>query len=215
MIPSYRLHKRLYASAVVGLVVAAFWSVFGDRLVGPLIGWNCAVLSYLALIGFRFAETDVDGIRRRAAIEDEGAMALLGLSIAAALASLGAIVMLLVGGKTGDSALKGVDMALAVATIFLSWAFVQAIFAIHYAHEYYAPAPNGEIAGGLEFPGGQNPDYLDFLYFSAVIGATAQTADVGMSSRRFRRLGLAHGTLAFVFNTTILALLVNIGASLL
>ena len=93
----------------------------------------------------------------------------------------------------------------------LSWAFVHVIFALHYAHEYYGERGTGQ--DGLIFPGNQKPDYFDFAYFSFIIGMTAQTADVSIASRAIRRTATAHGIVSFLFNVTLLALMVNIAAS--
>jgi uncharacterized membrane protein len=87
------------------------------------------------------------------------------------------------------------------------------MFAIHYAHDYYAAACHGRAAG-LRFPEEEAPDYGDFFYFSAVIGTSGQTADVSFVTKPLRRIGTAHCILAYLFNTTVLALLINIGASL-
>ena len=103
---------------------------------------------------------------------------------------------------------------LAGVTIFLSWCFVHTTFALHYAHEFYMDRGREGVAC-LEFPGGGHPDYLDFLYFSFVIGTTSQTADVSIASRSLRRLALLHGIIAFLFNTTLVALSVNIAAGLI
>jgi uncharacterized membrane protein len=88
------------------------------------------------------------------------------------------------------------------------------MFALHYAHDYYASEVRGEH-GGLQFPGGHAPDYADFLYFACIIGTSAQTADVSLTSRRMRRTGMVHCVLAFFFNTTLLALTINIASGLL
>jgi uncharacterized membrane protein len=96
-------------------------------------------------------------------------------------------------------------------TIALSWAFIHTIFALHYAHEFYAQTRGG----GLAFPGEGEPDYWDFLYFSLVIGMTSQVSDVAVTAKPMRRIVAAHGVVSFVFNTTLLALAVNIAASAL
>jgi uncharacterized membrane protein len=89
-------------------------------------------------------------------------------------------------------------------------------FAFRYAHEYYEAAPgSSKVDGGLEFPGEDQPDYLDFMYFSLVLGMTFQVSDVQITSRKLRRLATVHGLLSFLFNTIILALTVNIAAGLL
>ena len=91
----------------------------------------------------------------------------------------------------------------------------QFVFALHYAHEYYRPEdPASDARGGLEFPGCPKPDYWDFLYFATSIGATSQTSDVAIRSRALRRLVMLHAVVSFVFNTMILALTVNLAASL-
>jgi len=89
------------------------------------------------------------------------------------------------------------------------------VFALRYAHEYNDRLPDGCIQGGLLFPGQSAPDYLDFLYFSAVIDVTFQVSDVQIEGRRLRRLALLHGLLSFLFNTVIVALTANIAAGLL
>jgi uncharacterized membrane protein len=97
-------------------------------------------------------------------------------------------------------------------TIALSWAVVHTAFALHYAHDYY----RGVKPGGLQFPSGDphdHADYWDFVYFSFVIGMTAQVSDVGITDKIIRRTATAHGIISFVFNTALLALMVNIAAS--
>ncbi len=109
--------------------------------------------------------------------------------------------------------IKAGHVALAGVTVLFSWAFIQVMFALHYAHDYYAAACHGRLAG-LQFPGDEHPDYGDFFHFAAIIGTSGQTADVSFSSKPMRRIGTVHCILAYLFNTTVLALLINIGASL-
>src|SRR5262249_57654469 len=106
-------------------------------------------------------------IRRNAARHDEGRVGILVLTVAAALASLGAILAELGSGQGPRSAQQ---LALAAATIVLSWGFIHTIFALHYAHDYYGE--HGAGRGGLVFPGEQAPDYWDFVYFSFLIALT-------------------------------------------
>ena len=89
---------------------------------------------------------------------------------------------------------------------------------MHYAHAYYSDEdedPNTSGVGGLEFPNEKEPDFLDFAYFSFVIGMTCQVSDVQISSPGIRRLALVHGLLSFLFNTVILALTVNLASGML
>ena len=89
--------------------------------------------------------------------------------------------------------------------------------AFHYAHLYYQrdlEATGGRMdAGGLEFPGTEEPVVSDFLYFSFVIGMTAQVSDVGITDKTIRRTATVHGIISFVYNTALVALMVNIAAS--
>ncbi len=103
------------------------------------------------------------------------------------------------------------ELTIAIATIALSWAAVHTTFALHYAHDYYRHPP-----GGLQFPSGDkedHADYWDFVYFSFVIGMTAQVSDVGITDKTIRRTATAHGIVSFIYNTALLALTVNIAAS--
>ena len=175
-----------------------------------LVGWDIYVGLYLALVAHVMTECDVHRIRQRAAREDEGQLTILVLTVTAALASLGAIVAEL--GSSAGTPRRPSHLALAALTILLSWAFIHTIFALHYAHEFYDETDGG----GLAFPGGdREPDYWDFVYFSFVIGMTSQVSDVGITSRRVRRTVSAHGVVAFAFNAALLALSVNIAASVI
>jgi uncharacterized membrane protein len=206
-----RARPRLVIAVLLG-IAATIAAPAGDRLVGRMIvGWDAGVVLYLVLAFLMFARADVAQIRRHAAREDEGKLAILVLTATAALASLGAITFELVAaGKAGrDPA----HLGLALVTIALSWTFTHVIFALHYAHEFYAR--DRHKGGGLAFPGEGEPDYWDFLYFSLVIGMTSQVSDVAVTAKSIRRTVSAHGVVAFVFNATLLALAVNIAASAL
>ncbi|MBV9261785.1 MAG: DUF1345 domain-containing protein [Pseudolabrys sp.] len=206
------MHGRLLIAFLVGLAILALLLALPDirwRMPTKLLtSWDAFALLYLVLVHIVVgSKRGVDHIRTRAAEEDQGAIALLILSCAAALAALGAIVAEL-GGLEKET-LPDVHVALAILTIFLSWAFVHTIFALHYAHEYYGQGRDRE-RGGLKFPGDRPPDYWDFLYFSLVIAMTSQVSDVQITSRSVRRIALMHGALSFFFNLGILALSINL-----
>ncbi|MGA8613761.1 MAG: DUF1345 domain-containing protein [Xanthobacteraceae bacterium] len=173
-----------------------------------LVGWDCGLALYLALICRLMAHESIARIRERAAVEDEGAIALLVLTTAAALASLAAVVA-----ELGQSP-SSYQVAMGIGTILLSWAFMHTIFALHYAHEFYGEGGDHRI-GGLIFPGNEDPDYWDFLYYSLVVAMTAQVSDVQITSKVIRRLTAAHGVISFFFNVTVLALTVNIVSTLM
>jgi uncharacterized membrane protein len=209
-----RARARLFVCAGIGVATsAALAAVTTWRpATRVLVAWDVSVGLYLILALVAMVRADVHRIRARAAEEDEGATAILIGTVIAAMASLAAIVAEL-GSASGEGG-KGLHAGqlVAAATIFLSWGFIHTIFALHYAHEFYGP----ESEGGLTFPGGDaEPDYWDFMYFSFVIGMTCQVSDVGVTTRLVRRTVTAHAVVAFVFNTALLALSINLAASAL
>jgi uncharacterized membrane protein len=99
-----------------------------------------------------------------------------------------------------------------MTAVIISWWLVHTVFTMRYAHLYYTTDEGKKTPlGGLEFPGNdKEPDYLDFVYFSFVVGMTFQVSDVEISSKQIRRLAWAHGLIAFAFNTAIVALSINV-----
>ncbi len=137
-------------------------------------------------------------------------MVLFLLLLLATLASVVAITVMMqrVGALSGWP--HALHLVLSMVALAGSWCFIHAVFAFHYAHRYYQQAKRQQPGGpGLEFPGGQDPDYFDFLYYAYVVGMTSQVSDVQVSSRDMRRLTLLHGVLSFGFNMFILALSIN------
>lgn len=200
-------HVRLFIAVACGLIVMFVLPGGWGWSARSLTGFDAGIGLYLCLVYILMAQSDIINIRRRAAIQDEGDLAVLTLAVAAALTSLGAIIAQLSAGHQ-----KGAHLVLAISTIVLSWVFTHTIFALHYAHEFYG---SGEKESGLKFPDEDEPDYWDFIYFSLVIGMTSQVSDVAVSSRLIRRIVTIHGVIAFFFNATLLALTVNIAASAL
>lgn len=211
-----QVRPRLFLSTALGLTMMALLphSVAQSLTARMLIAWNIGVWAYVALVAVMVARSSSEKMRYRAKIEDEGQLVILGLVIAAAVASLAAIVAELAQVKELGHLAKLARIGLAVGTILSSWVFTHLMFALHYAHDYYLTLGK-DPAGGLSFPGPEAPDYGDFIYFAFVIGTSGQTADVAFTSSAMRRIGLIHCVLAFLFNTTLLALTINIAASLL
>ena len=198
---------RLFSSVVLGIV--AFFLLPGSlRLVTRLlIGWDIFATFYLVLAYIMMFRCGIAHIRRRAVLQDDGRFLILLVTALGAFASIAAIVF-----ELGASHRGVPELTLATVTIALSWAAVHTIFALHYAHDYY----RGAKPGGLQFPSGDehdHADYWDFVYFSFVIGMTAQVSDVGITDKTIRRTATAHGIISFVFNTALVALMVNIAAS--
>lgn len=210
-------HPRLVLALIVGLL--AWWAlparVATHAATRALVGWNLGTTLYVLLTATMMWRSTHALMRRRALQHDEGAVAVLVLAVLATVGSLAAIAAELVVARDLHGSERIAHVGLAVFTVAASWAFVQTMFALHYAHEYYAGLARGEGAG-LDFPGRDaRPGYGDFFYVSAVIGTSGQTADVGFAGKGLRRIGTMHCILAYLFNTTVLALLINIAAGLL
>jgi uncharacterized membrane protein len=197
----------LFVAAIVGLGATAVLPTAWQTTTRLLIGWDLGISLYLAAAAALMAGAEVEHIRRRSAMLDEGRITILVLTVAAALASLAAIALELAAGRASTP--DFVRFGLAGLTIALSWCFVHTMFALHYAHEFYA---EDRGAGGLEFPGTDAPDYWDFVYFALVIGMTSQVSDVAVTSKAIRNTVTAHALVAFVFNIALLSLTVNIAA---
>ena len=164
---------------------------------------------FLVALAELMSNSDIAEIRRHAARQDVGQFVVLTLSAVAALASVAAIYAEV--SKGGEGAIATWRLALGVVAIVLSWFFVQAMFAVHYAHEYYGPA-RGD-SGGLVFPTrSEEPDYCGFRLFLAGGRMSAQVSDVAVTGRRVRRTVTVHAIVAFWFNVAVLALLINIAA---
>ena len=200
---------RTFLAVAIGVVA---FVVLPDslRLVTRLlIAWDVFAASYLVLVFAMMARCDHSNIRRNAVLQDDGSIIILLVAALGAFASIAAIVF-----ELGASKHAPPELALAIGTITLSWAAVHTTFALHYAHEFY----RADKPGGLAFPSGDDAeaaeaDYWDFVYFAFVIGMTAQTSDVGITDKSIRRIAIAHGIVSFVFNTALVALMVNIAAS--
>lgn len=206
---------RLFVCIVLGVLTVLLVpsSLAMHSITRLIIGWNLGACLYLALVARMMFWSTHERMRKRALLHDEGRLIVLALVVTAAIMSLGAIVAELAVAKDMHGSLRYAHIALAGLTVLSSWAFTQVMFALHYAHDYYLAELRGAV-GGLDFPGGHAPDYGDFLYFACVIGTSGQTADVSFTSRTMRRTGLVHCVLAFFFNTTLVALTINIASGL-
>jgi uncharacterized membrane protein len=198
---------RTFIAIVLGIVGYLLLPASLRPVTRMLIGWDVFAAVYIVLVYVMMWQSEHRGIRRRAVLQDDGRFLILLVTALGAFASIAAIVFEL-GAKD-----RGVmQLGLATLTIALSWAVVHTAFALHYAHDYY----RGARPGGLQFPSGDkqdHADYWDFVYFSFVIGMTAQVSDVGITDKTIRRTATVHGIISFVYNTALVALMVNIAAS--
>lgn len=206
-------HWRFYASALIGVLL---WLAMGRlapslRLVAAGDGFFVA---YLLLVAWLVVECpDPEHLRRRAGSEDEGITVILVITLIAIVVSIYSIFAIL-----DEPSADAVHLVLALVGVPLGWLSLHTVMAYHYAHLYYGQT-EGEggkqsDVGGLVFPGDLPPAALDFLYYSFVVGMTAQVSDVQVATVGMRRVTLVHGVASFFFNAVILALAVNVAAGL-
>ena len=213
---SVSIRPRVYFAAAVGLALLWFLPKAMPLPLRETTAWCLGALTYLAFAFRLMRKCGSDRIKLRAGIQDDSGVLILAIILLAIFSSLSAIFGLLIAAKHASQDVKVLYLGLAAATIFISWMVMQVAFAIHYAHEYYRPhhaLPAG--VNGLDFPHDQHPDYWDFLYFSTSFGAASQTADVSIISKQLRRLTTLHAIISFFFNVTVVALMINLAASLI
>lgn len=199
---------RLSIAAIAGLTT---FFLLPDTLLPARLAltWSVAGALYLLLsycMMYFSADEDILTLSKK---EDDGAAVILLIIMFGALASLISIVLILADVKSLPPASTIKYIALVLVTYTVSWLFVHTAFALHYAHVYYQEyAKNSEAP--LLFASKPKPTYVDFLYFSIVIGMTCQTADVNIASSRIRFLVMIQGMTAFVFNASLLGLAINL-----
>jgi uncharacterized membrane protein len=211
-------HSRLFIALGVSLIVFVLTLGHLDLAVQAIAVWNVFAWTVIVLAWSRILSASAKTSVQTARLQDSARFAIFLFVVFAAVASLASVAILIGGAKgLGRKALTE-HLLLAGTTVVSSWFLIHTVFAMHYAHGYYHDEDEGpgfSSAGGLEFPNEKEPDFLDFAYFSFVIGMTCQVSDVQVSSRGMRRLALVHGLLSFVFNTVILALSINLASGLL
>lgn len=201
-----RLAPKRYLMFIMLLVagVAAGIALRGWQQ-GVMIGFDVASTAFLASCLALFDDTPAK-MRADAKANDANRVLLLVLSLIISI-----VILVAVGLQLADrDRLGAFEITLVIATLVLVWTFANAVYTLHYAHLYYGGDDAESKDGGLYFPGGGKPDYGDFCYFAFTIGVALQTADVNITSRRFRRVVTAHCIAAFFFNLGVLALSVSV-----
>jgi uncharacterized membrane protein len=205
-------HYRLYLSLLIG--VGTFFAIRHVQSVPAvaLITWIAIAMSIIILDWIVILSAHPRDIRKVASLEDSSRLTIFLFVLVASLASLIAMYLLLKSTKGESEETVTGYIFLAMTAVVVSWWLVHTVFTMRYAHLFYTVTDGRKTpTGGLEFPGDdKEPDYLDFVYFSFVIGMTFQVSDVEISSKQIRRLAWAHGLIAFAFNTAIVALSINV-----
>jgi uncharacterized membrane protein len=208
------IRPRLHFSAAAGLAALAFLPGGWPGGVREAVAWDLSAAIYLILAFHVMLTCKGEVLRARAARQDDSRVVILVIILLAITASFVAIAGLLAAAK--ESPNRALNLGLAAVTIVLSWTVTQVVFTLHYAHEYYRPTGGRQaVAEGLDFRGDRDPDYWDFFYFATSFGAASQTSDVSILTKPLRRLATLHAITSFFFNTAVLALTINLAASLI
>ncbi|MET3665988.1 DUF1345 domain-containing protein [Caulobacter sp. 1776] len=213
MVDRAAFHWRLAAGLATGIAAWTAAKYFGaPRGAHLLLGWDCGAIVYLLTTWSLFLKADEAEVRSRAAREDEGVPVLLLIVLAAIVASLGAVVDAMIAARSAPGAARTFIATCAAATLVLSWLVLQSVFVLHYAHRHFG---DGKGKPGIQFPGEPPSSYMDFAYLAFSVGATFQVSDNSILTAKLRKLVTAHAAVAYFYNTAILALGINIIASLI
>jgi uncharacterized membrane protein len=211
---SVAIQPRLYSSVLAGVVALILLPRDWPAGFRAAVAWDVSAGIYLMLAFHLMLTCKGEALRVRAARQDDSRMVILVIILLAITAGVVTIAGLLAAAK--DAPHKALNLGLAAATIVLSWTVTQVVFTLHYAHEYYRPSDGRQAhVEGLDFRGDRNPDYWDFFYFATSFGAASQTSDVTILTKPLRRLATLHAIISFFFNTAVLALTINLAASLI
>lgn len=200
-------HQRLLIALGTGLIAFTAVPDTPDWSVRLTFAWVVFALTVLTLTWVTIISDHPRDLPRISRLQDSSRLLILAFVVAAAVASLFAVFAVLDSMKQTN---KITYVALAILAVSSAWGLVHTVFTLRYAHLYYGDNPNQtKRPGGLDFPHEPEPDYLDFAYFSFVIGMTSQTSDVAINSKSMRRTALVHGVLSFGFNAIIIALTIS------
>lgn len=202
-------HYRLLLGLTVALVT--YFIVPGNFSVAAQFAlvWVSFAITILVLMWISISVAHPRDLPTLSRLEDSSRTLISTFVLVAAVASLYAVIVLLDSADKTSSEWPR-NRLLAISAIASAWLLVHTVFTLRYAHLYYGnDLKQKKKPGGLDFPSEPEPDYLDFAYFSFVIGMTSQVSDVAVSSKPMRRTALVHGLLSFGFNAIIIALTVG------
>lgn len=196
-------HTAFYIAVLVALLscMSAFWVA---PLLVTIIASNSFFITYLALSAVRIQKLEAPRARGEISDSDVPIWGIFLIAFSAFSAALTALFIVINAGNSSPWI-----VALALSAVPLGWLTIHIMAAFHYAHLYWHVGSDGHIGKGLVFPGTKNPTGIDFLYFSLVIGMTAQTSDVEITSTRMRSMNIFHAVSSFFFNTVLVAAAVN------
>lgn len=199
-----RHHGRFYAAAAIGLAVYAAMVLANGPMPASAAG-DAFFVAYLVASARLLLDSAKADPRVCADTEDEGILIVVAIALLAVAFNVVGIFIVLNQHQKPDPA----SLALALAAAPLGWFMLHTISAFHYANLHYFDAGGGQAGKALEFPGTKEPQLWDFVYFSFVVGMTAQVSDVQVRTVRMRRAVIGHSVVSFLFNTVLIAMAVN------
>jgi uncharacterized membrane protein len=203
-----RLLAGILAGGIAG--VLCFLLVTRSSVFCLMAAWDVGALVLLAFTWRVILRSSAKMTKARAASEDPGRYGVFMIAVGSSLVSLFAAVFVLRGKKDMvQASLVGALDSLAILAVVFAWIVTHTTYALRYARLYYQPK-NGEAREGLNFPGNEPPDDMDFAYFSFVLGMAFQVSDVSITCKHIRRAVLWHSLQSFLYNTVILALSLNL-----
>lgn len=200
---------RIAAMLVCGAAAIVLTGLLGAWVYAPAVGWAVAALIYNATVWLQIAPMDAAQTATHAQEEDPGLGTTDLLILLAALGSLAAVVLVMVGSKDVQGTERFLLAMLALTATAMSWLMVHTLFTLRYATIYYSGEP-----GGIAFNQDAPPQYTDIAYMAFSVGMTYQVSDTNITTRAMRSAVLRHSLLAFVFGTGILATTINLVVSL-
>ena len=195
---------------LVGTVFAAVMWRYVQPAPALLMGWDLAAVIYLIMVWVAVYRMNAEVTARLAGREDPSNPVAEIVVVVASIAALVAVAFALVRAGQESGSTKALLIFLGTVSVVVSWLVVHTVYMLRYARSYY-----GEPAGGIGFNEDDDPAYLDFAYFSFMIGMTFQVSDTNISRKDIRRLALHHALLSYLFGAVILATAINVFASLL
>jgi uncharacterized membrane protein len=204
-----RAVTRIGISIAIGLAVIAVLAWFAPWEVSALLGWDAAALVFVVWIWIEIGGRDASTTKRIATREDDSRRAAELIVLGACVASLGGVGMLLIKASEATGFARSWLTALAVGSVMVSWLAVNTVFTLRYAHLYFLEG------GGIDFHADRAPDYGDFAYLAFTVGMTYQVSDTDLVSKAIRKTCLRHALVAYLFGIVIVAMTINVVASLL
>lgn len=196
----------LFVAIMAGAFLACRWLWPAESWPDAIaMAFDIAAVPFLVSLAPLLLDSDPRSIRRHSRENDANRLIVLLATSLLTLVIMAAIFGEIERAREGDPA----AIAKLIGTLALTWLFANSVYALHYAHLYYAAKPDGGDCQGLDFPGKATPDYSDFAYFSFTLGMTFQTSDVAITERRMRRVAILHSGAAFIFNIGVIAFTIN------